>query len=113
MKKKNKHFVKKNICPYCTYPCDSAFMHEDDKQKPDPFDLSFCLMCCEPSQWDQNMKLIKFDLDSVKDIVERNRLKMIKIKVEDFWNTHPDTDGRREKYLTIMDMENMRNAHKR
>ena len=36
MKKKNKNFVKKNKCPYCLYPCDSAFMHDDahDKGKP-------------------------------------------------------------------------------
>lgn len=49
------------------------------------------------------MKLVKFDLNSIPNILERTRIKMLGIKVREFWDTHPDTDGRREKYLKIMD----------
>lgn len=101
-KKKNKEFVKRNRCPYCTYPCDSA-TNLDENERPEPGCISFCLMCCEPAVWDGNMKLVKFDLNSIPNILERTRIKMLGIKVREFWDTHPDTDGRREKYLKIMD----------
>ena len=105
MKKKNKDFVKRNYCPYCTYPCDSAMMLEG-KDKPTPGSISFCLMCCEPSVWNEKMDLIKFNLNSIIDIIDRNRVKLFGMKVSDFWLTHPDTDGRRAKYLKIMDKKN-------
>lgn len=102
MKKKNRDFVKRNKCPYCTYPCDSA-SQIDGKHKPSVGDLSFCLMCCEPSTWDVSMRLIKFDLNSIHDLLERNRIKSLGFKIHDYWEQNPCKDGRREKYLKIMD----------
>jgi hypothetical protein len=97
--------VKKNKCPYCTYPCDRASMVRG-KEKPRPGSLSFCLMCCELSEWDKNMKLQKFDINSIPDLIERNKIKSLGMHMIDFWEQKPDTTGRREKYLKIMDTLN-------
>ena len=107
-KKKNSLFVKHNKCPYCTYNCDSAFMNPIDpdykeSNKPVPGNVSFCLMCGEPSRWDHDMKLIKFDLNTIPDILERNRIKLLGMHIHTFWEQNPCKDGRREKYLKIMD----------
>lgn len=101
-KRKNKDFVKRNRCPYCTYPCDSATMIKG-KDKPEPGSISFCLMCCEPSTWDESMRLIKFDLNSIPDIIERNRIKVLGLRVSEYWDLNPDRDGRRAMYLKRMD----------
>ena len=100
--KKNKDFIKRNRCPYCTYLCDSATMLKGN-DKPSPGAISFCLMCCEPGTWDKNMKIVKFDLNSITDIIERNKIKLVGMKMNEFWDTHPDTDGRRAMYLKLMD----------
>lgn len=101
---KNKEYIKPNICPYCTYPCDSAGgIGEFEGYKPSSGDLSFCLMCSMPSIFDDEMTLVKFDLNSIKDLVERNRLKAIQFRCNEFWDHHPDKDGRRKKYLEIME----------
>ena len=101
-KKKNKDFVKHNICPYCTYVCGSASAL-DCVGTPHPGDISFCLMCCNSMTWDANMKLVKFDLNSIPDLLDRNRIKGLGLKMHEFWETTPDTDGRRAKYLKKMD----------
>ena len=104
----NKEFVKKNNCPYCTYESDSATMIGGNR-KPSPGDLTFCLMCSQPSQFDDTMTLVKFDLDSVTDINERIRLKSIQAKCDDFWESHPEASKdkeflkKREHFLKIMD----------
>lgn len=101
--KKNPEFVKEgNTCPYCTYICESASMI-NSKERPKQGDLSFCLMCCQPLQWNENMDLVKFDLNSIDDIVERNRLKIMSLKMQEFWTFHPDKTGKREKYLKAYD----------
>jgi hypothetical protein len=60
-------------------------------------------MCCEPATWDASMRLIKYDLNSIPDLLERNRIKLLGMRMEEFWQTNPDKDGRRTKYLKIMD----------
>lgn len=105
-KKKNKEFVKRNRCPYCTYLCGSYTFIGKTKEKPKVGDISFCLMCCEPCTWDSKMKLVKFDLDSIPDLLERNRIKLLGLKVNTFWEENPDKDGRREMYLKLMDRRN-------
>jgi hypothetical protein len=75
----------------------------EGNDKPEPGSISFCLMCCEPATWDESMKLVKFDLNSIPDIIERNRIKLLGMRVNEFWETHPDTDGRRAMYLKLMD----------
>lgn len=99
----NDYFVKKNICPYCTYPCDSAGSLGKEKDRPEAGSISYCLMCCEPSIFDPEMNLVKFDLNSIEDLIERNRLKVLQIRMEEFWQFNPDKDGRRKKYLKIKD----------
>ena len=96
-------YRKPNNCPYCGYFCDAAMMQEDEKQVPEAGDLSFCLMCCEPSIFGDDMKLQKFDLNSISDIVERNRLKGMQVKMEMFWDANPDTTGRRDQFLKARD----------
>lgn len=107
-KRKNKHFVKENICPYCTYPCESANgIGEHSVEKPHPGCISFCLMCCSAAQWDVNMKLVKFDLNSIQNILERNRVKLLGMKIEQFWDENPDIEpDRRNRYLRIMEKRN-------
>lgn len=93
-------FRKKNNCPYCGYFCDAAMMHEDEKAVPEPGDLSFCLMCTEASQFDKKMILKKFNLNSIKDLVERNRLKGIQVKMGLFWDANPDLEKARKNRFT-------------
>lgn len=98
-------YRKDNNCPYCGYFCDAATMPNDNKQKPTVGDLSFCLMCCEPSQFDKNMKLIKFDINSIHELEEIKRLTNVKKKMELFWVFYPDKSGRREVYLKSKDLD--------
>lgn len=107
-KKKNRNFVKKNLCPYCTYPCESAGgIGEYRADKPYPGCLSFCLMCCNPATWDANMKLVKFDLNSIPNLLERNRIKLLGLKMQEFWEQNPHLESeRRNNYLKIMEERN-------
>lgn len=98
-------YRKPNNCPYCGYFCDAAMMTGNDKAVPKTGDLSFCMMCCEPSVFDESMKMQKFDLNSVNNLVERNRLKGIKIKMELFWETHPEDSPRQEQFLKVRDQQ--------
>jgi hypothetical protein len=69
----------------------------DPNAHPEPGNLSFCLMCTEASVWDNKMKLIKFDLNSIEDLVERVRIKRLKTEMELFWEQNPDP--RRDRYV--------------
>ena len=102
-------YRKPNNCPYCGYFCDAATFSGEGKKAPKSGDLSFCLMCLGPSEFDKNMKMIKFDLNSIDDIVERNRLKGMQIKMEEFWEINPDKSGRREKFLKERDRREVLN----
>ena len=90
-------YRKPNNCPYCGYYCDAALMHEDDKTTPNSGDLSFCLMCCKPSQFDDDMNLIKFDIDSIDDVEERDRLHGIEKRMNMFWESNPELKEKRVK----------------
>lgn len=91
------NYRKPNNCPYCGYFCDAAEMLEDKNAIPYPGDLSFCFMCSEAMQFDENMNLIKFDLNSIDDIVERNRLKMLQVKMRRFWDECPSIPEKEKK----------------
>ena len=98
-------YRKDNYCPYCHYFCDAATtMIGDSKQTPKPGDLSFCMMCCNPGQFDDNLVLQKFDIDSVTNRTEKNRLLAMQAKMLIFWTSslpkQHDLD-RRDKYLKI------------
>lgn len=102
---KNKNFVKDNTCPYCTYPCPLVANIKSGR-RPIPGNLAFCLMCLNASIFDKEMHLIKFDLNSITDLIERNRLKVLQLKMRSFWdNDFHDSHviKRREKYLAILD----------
>jgi hypothetical protein len=107
-KKKNRNFVKENICPYCTYPCESAGgIDGAERSKPHPGCISFCLMCCRAATWDANMKLVKFDLNSIPNLLERNRIKRLGFHIEEFWEKNPELESeRRNRYLKIMEERN-------
>lgn len=92
-------FRRENNCPYCGYFCDAHQMLKDEMAVPKVGDLTFCMMCCEPSQFNNDMKMEKFDLNSIEDIEERNRLKKIKNNMERFWKDHAHISNRREEYI--------------
>lgn len=107
-KKKNRNFVKENICPHCTYPCESASgIDGAERFNPHPGCISFCLMCCGAAAWDANMKLVKFDLNSIPNLLERNRIKRLAFHIQEFWDKNPELESeRRNKYLKIMEERN-------
>lgn len=98
-------FLKENKCPYCDYRCTAAELMEDENQAPCVGDLTFCLMCCGASQFDENMNMIIFDINSIDDLIERNRIKGEQLKMELFWETHPDNLKIRGKYLNARDQK--------
>lgn len=102
-KKIKNNYLKSNNCPYCGYFCDSATMIDKKRSIPKVGDLSFCLMCCGSIQFGKDMKLTKFDLNSIKNINERVRLKAIQSKMELFWELNPDKDENRVHFLNVRD----------
>lgn len=98
-------FRKENYCPYCKYKIDAATIIEGDKKiAPKAGDLSFCLMCTNPLQFTKELKLKQFNLNTVKNINERNRLKLIQIHMENFWETASAINHqRRHQYLKNLD----------
>lgn len=96
-------YRKPNHCPYCGYFCDAASFPSDEKKAPKPGDLSFCLMCSGASEFDKDMKMVMFDLNSIPDLIERNRVKGIQTKMELFWLENPDKCDKREQFLRERD----------
>lgn len=103
----NKQYLKKDKCPYCTFKVKSAINADNDIPKPG--DISFCMMCCNPSQFNSKMKMVKIDLNKIDNIIERNRLKSMQIKLEMFWDENPNLADQRLKYLKIMDKKHSEN----
>jgi len=105
MKKKPKNgFLKENTCPYCDYECTSATLIGNETVAPKPGDLSFCLMCCGAFLFDEKMNFVKFDLNSIPNIMERIRLRDLQIKMEQFWESKSRSENlRRETYLRNRD----------
>lgn len=87
-------YRKPNKCPYCNHFCDAALCTDDDMEKPSPGDISFCIICFEPAEFDKDMKLIKFDLDSIQDAYERNRLKDMRSSMKHFIKNHPEYNSK-------------------
>ena len=96
---KDNNFRKENKCPYCGYFCDAAQMLEDPSAIPTPGDLTFCIMCTEASQFDKDLNMIKFDINSIEDLIERNRIKGIQVKMGLFWDEHPELQKLRDDVL--------------
>lgn len=95
-------YRKDNNCPYCDYFCDAATITglKDKTAVPKEGDLSFCLMCCNPMRFGENMILEKFDINSLDKAEERNKLGEIRVMMELFWVTQPIKEKeRRETYL--------------
>ncbi len=59
-------------------------MIQDEKVAPEPGDLSFCLKCAECSQFDENLKFIKFDLNQIKNANEYARLIRLQEHMKEF-----------------------------
>ena len=55
-------FRKSNNCPYCNHQVDRAFKPDEPGAIPVVGNLSICIRCAEVSEFDDEMKLIKFDL---------------------------------------------------
>lgn len=93
--KKNKQlppngFLKKNTCPYCGYNVSATMCKDDEKAVPQPRDLTFCMMCTELCKFDEKMKLIKFDINSIQNLVDRSSIKLEQLKIRQFWEENPD-----------------------
>lgn len=91
-----------NFCPYCDYKCDAAMFPGDENKRPNIGDLSFCLMCYQAQQFDKKMKLVKFDINSIKNIIARNKLKCMQLEIQRFWEEQshePEMIKLRNKYL--------------
>lgn len=61
----NKHFVERMICPYCDHRLDSAFDIEDESARPGIGDIALCVRCGEPSQFSDEMEMIKFNISGL------------------------------------------------
>lgn len=69
----NKNFVRKDHCPHCQHPVNSAIDENNEDVKPSVGDICICIKCGEVSQFDQNMMMTPFnisklDVEAVKDI---------------------------------------------
>src|ERR1700744_300392 len=106
---KNKKCIIKNRCPYCSYDTSAATSIKGNS-KPNKGNISFCMMCCQPSIFDENMILIKFDLNSITNLVDRNHIKSIQFRMNEFWEqdkvTNKNLAKNREKYLKNMENNN-------
>lgn len=101
-----KNNLRKDKCPYCTYKVTTAQNLEDKTLIPKPGDITFCMMCCNPSQFNNKMKMEKIDLNKITNIIDRNHLKTNQIKLEMFWDENPNLAPQRLKYLNILDQKN-------
>jgi len=94
------NYRKSNYCPYCGYFCDAATMAGDPKGIPTPGSLSFCLMCCNPCEFDKDLILQKFDINTINNFEERNRLFDIGAKMHLWWLLASQKDKlRREEFI--------------
>lgn len=89
-------FRKPNLCPYCGYFTTAAFFPEDESIAPTAGDLSLCLMCCECSEFDENMNLIKFNIDTLKPKKERIEVKLRQKNMRKFWKLNPHLKPKRD-----------------
>lgn len=69
----------------------------DETLTPVPGNLSLCLMCCELSQFDPDMKLVKFDINMIPDIVVRVDIKAQQNNMRLFWEEHPELAKEKRK----------------
>jgi hypothetical protein len=61
---KNK-YRKGNHCPYCNHYCDAATLPEDEEAAPYVGALSVCIECAKVSAFDKDMKLERFDMNTL------------------------------------------------
>ena len=71
-------YRKTNFCPWCFHHVDAASNPDYPNQTPLPGDYSVCIECTEVSHFDDNMKLIKLDLDTLnpEDLKDITRMKL-------------------------------------
>lgn len=62
-------YRKSNHCPYCNHFCDAASLPESEDEAPFPGALSICINCAKPSVFSEEMKLERFDMNTL-DIEE-------------------------------------------
>jgi hypothetical protein len=100
---------KNDRCPYCSYEINRSETIGNKKCLPSTGDLSFCAMCCEAMIFDSNLNLQKFDLNSVKDLMERAYYKNAQNKIKEAWDNIPEIQKhkeRRQKFLNNVKLEN-------
>lgn len=108
----HENFVKENKCPYCTYGC-GYFSPLRGSKTPSKGDLSFCLMCASLCTFDENMNLLKFDINSILDLGKHVRLKAYQLKMRECWDTMPEEDQKKRKqYLEILEQAELKQNQK-
>lgn len=70
-----KEKVPGSNCPYCDHYLDAAF-DPKNTYTPTPGAISVCAYCVEVSEFDENMKLQKFDVDLIKDEENMRQFKL-------------------------------------
>lgn len=59
------NYRKPNNCPYCNAFVDAACRFENEEEKPEPDCLSVCINCAKVSIFDKDMKLQRFDMNTL------------------------------------------------
>jgi len=60
-------FRKSNYCPYCFHHVDCAFIPGKPEIVPTSGCLSVCIRCTGVGQWNDDLKLIKFDCSQLNE----------------------------------------------
>ncbi len=85
------NFITKTTCPYCGKKNDRALNPQNEQDRPDPGSLSVCIQCTELSEFDENLGLIKFDINKLDrdDFLHiRKMQRMIKKGREEYNELH-------------------------
>ena len=65
-------------CPYCNTKLDATVSYDGSETYPEIGDISICIGCYQASEFDNNLKLIKIDINKCtaneQDIIIRSQL---------------------------------------
>lgn len=80
----------KHKCPYCGYECDAATSLDEPNAMPEVGSIAFCLKCVRCFEFGPDMNTLKFDLDTIENLDERIRLKVLQLNMLDFFRKNPE-----------------------
>ena len=77
-----------NFCPYCNHKTDAAMIPEDESQVPESGALSVCIKCAKVSSFGDDMKLQRFDMNTL-DIDDHAHVLRMQFMVHDVNGRYP------------------------